>query len=133
MIGGSPSPAGGITSDLHGFIVLSRLASSFIRGVGVRGGKLKPVLEVRSAPHPQPFPRLQGKGACLFNVHRIETLFLPDQIGRKLIQGASLLAKIFDKFASKLAPCMIEFNEMLYRMLSKVLRFTGKAVRSRGG
>jgi len=104
MIGGSPSPAGGITSDLHGFIVLSRLASSFIRGVGVRGGKLKPVLEVRSAPHPQPFPRLQGKGACLFNVHRIETLFLPDQIGRKLIVGASLLAKIFDKFASKLTP-----------------------------
>src|SRR3990167_6550080 len=27
---------------------------------------------------------------------------------------------------------MIEFNEMLYRRLSKVLRFTGKAVRSLG-
>ena len=30
--------------------------------------------------------------------------------------------------AGKARPCMIEFNEMLYRRLSKVLRFTGKAV-----
>lgn len=31
-------------------------------------GKLKLVWEVCTAPHPQPFLRLRGKGACPFNV-----------------------------------------------------------------
>jgi hypothetical protein len=59
-VAGSPSPAGG-------------------RGVGVRGGRVKPVWELYTDPHPQPFPRLRGKGACQFHVSRIETIFMPDQ------------------------------------------------------
>ena len=66
----SPSPAGG-------------------RGVGVRGGKLKPVWEERTAPHPQPFPRLRGKEACQFTLSRMETIFMLDQ-------QVSLTSKLWD-------------------------------------
>ena len=38
------------------------------------------------------------------------------------------MAKHAAEDASLFRPCMIESNEMLYRRLSKVLRFTGKAV-----
>jgi hypothetical protein len=32
-----------------------------------------------TAPHPQPFPRLRGKGVCQFNMRITETVFVPNR------------------------------------------------------
>ena len=63
-----------------------------------------------------------GADELILVIRKNGTPYKPQKFANTPADRARLVKKLIK------LPCMIEFNEMLYRRLSKVSRFTGKAV-----